>query len=660
MATPDPWLKSLDSLELRLDACRDEDMSDEGDTEPHRTQFTKTLEDVCAVVRDAERKGSPDLPRIVEKAEQILMDAIWYARSAESELPTSSFAHSEDEPLLEDSMEYPGSDLVDALKLFSRMLNAMNPGTGPSIPISNLPGLADAPSWIDSLHPHPLTTRLSRFREGYTPNTTTLTPLAHTIYQARAQLTIDSLASGPWDMSLSSGGSILALSGGSGWKLRDPCLQWYPLGQQSEDSLEGGGMDPGLAQVARYITADESRKLIFLGDDDRVKSFSFNSTTRGRRRDELPNVHTMNSRQFRGPILVLPDGRLARAGKGRAAVWNVDALETHQDKPGELIGPGEVNLEDTWRDNDGDDIELSTGTVPTTSTPFGDPNFSPNVLHLHQPTGHVLFGAHSDDKVSCAMLDLEAGGRIVTRFLGHGGEVAHISTDSRGNPNLFVTACTDGYARMFDVRHPLPVLTFNVEREKSHCGDVVLVHPDGIPTLFTAGTRSHQVKLWDIRAKQCVYELSTGNNDVNGLAWDSATSSLFVATECENMDRMGNRMDYRRARVPRWATWKAAQAAYKRYQEAIERGEAITENTGPVTYDQTVVDSEEGEEDEEWEDDEDDDDMDDEYDDGKRWPKRTFHREDYFGYTYDAGDHMLFRWQFKEIPDCSQLPPSFD
>ena len=47
---------------------------------------------------------------------------------------------------------------------------------------------------------------------------------------------------------------------------------------------------------------------------------------------------------------------------------------------------------------------------------------------------------------------------------------------------MFVTACSDGYARLFDVRRPLPVLTFDTGMQREACADVVLVHPDGIPS----------------------------------------------------------------------------------------------------------------------------------------------------------------------------------
>jgi len=87
-----------------------------------------------------------------------------------------------------------------------------------------------------------------------------------------------------------------------------------------------------------------------------------------------------------------------------------------------------------------------------------------------------------------------------------------------------------------------------------------------------------------------VYELSTGNNAVVGMAWDAGHNSLYAVTECHYMDRLGRNHDYRRAKVPR----------------------------------------EQGSEDDELEGYE-----------GRCWPKRAHHGEDYFGYLFDAGDHRI-------------------
>lgn len=55
---------------------------------------------------------------------------------------------------------------------------------------------------------------------------------------------------------------------------------------------------------------------------------------------------------------------------------------------------------------------------------------------------------------------------------------------SESNLNVFFTACNDGYARLYDLRHPLPALTLNAGKLGEFCNDALLCHPDGIPSAF--------------------------------------------------------------------------------------------------------------------------------------------------------------------------------
>lgn len=113
--------------------------------------------------------------------------------------------------------------------------------------------------------------------------------------------------------------------------------------------------------------------------------------------------------------------------------------------------------------------------------------------------------------------------------------------------------------------------------------------------------------MWDIRAKEAVYELATGNNAVVSMAWDSRHSALYAATECHYMDRMGLNHGYRAARIPRWAD---------EFPEEHEDDEDAEE-----------LDIEEDEDDE--------DDLD------RCWPQGAYHGESYFGYAFDAGEHRI-------------------
>lgn len=69
--------------------------------------------------------------------------------------------------------------------------------------------------------------------------------------------------------------------------------------------------------------------------------------------------------------------------------------------------------------------------------------------------------------------------------------------------------------------------------------------PDTLPVVFSGGTKTEGIKCWDVRASQCVYELSTGNTAVQGIAWSPETSTLYAATECTYKDWIGYHHDYR-------------------------------------------------------------------------------------------------------------------
>ena len=144
--------------------------------------------------------------------------------------------------------------------------------------------------------------------------------------------------------------------------------------------------------------------------------------------------------------------------------------------------------------------------------------------------------------------------------------------------------------------------------------------------IFTGSESRQQIKLWDVRARAVKYELSTGNNSVFRLAWDPIRNSLYAATGCEYMDRMGNHHGYRKAKVPKVP--KAKSEGEEADEVVVEEGE----DDGGEWVDE--------DEDSEEEDEDDDDDDDDDYD-PKNWPERAHHGEDYFGYMFDAGDHRI-------------------
>ncbi|KAG9094810.1 hypothetical protein FS749_011777 [Ceratobasidium sp. UAMH 11750] len=443
--------------------------------------------------------------------------------------------------------------------------------------------------------------------------------LAKIIYDARCEVQSTSISE-PIDIHLSQGNACLAVIGMGGYKQRVPHLEYYLLegSEASSDFPTPHFLKPGLADVAVHATTDESRRLIFVADKHRVKSFAW-AAPNGEIYEEPHPTHTLASGQARGPLAVFPNGTIVKAGVGKVAVWNIDSLGTHGTNGRKIIGSKDRNTrENTWRD-DPEDIEMSSGNLPSSSIQFSG--------HADLAVGRwkPLVQAPSTmlsqiGRCGCATIDLEHEGSVVARYLGHSGTVTDLSV-SAGDPQTFLTACSDGFARLFDTRTPLPVLTFDACQNTDSCDSAVLAHPDGIPTVFSGTDKAEQIKMWDVRAHTPVYELATGNNRVQSLAWDPTRNHLYAATECRYYDWMGYHHEYRYAR--------------RGVREAPVRDE----------------DDEDG-----WVDDDDEDD--DEYTDHGEggWPDNAWHLETHFEYMFDAGDHRVYRYAFKEDPNVSILP----
>ncbi|PIL35408.1 hypothetical protein GSI_02134 [Ganoderma sinense ZZ0214-1] len=678
-----PWTNHLHGLSQHFDEMVEIDGF--GERDPGDKKFTKILHDACHVVWDAEKRSFPDLSGIVEKAHTLVEKAFKYGFADLAMVHPHCYAHSKHAPVVQDSLQMTGSDIIEAVMDF--WTNFDQSGEAPP----KLPDFAKTDPWTKTRQPHPRTTRLARFRDGITLPTSAATPRAHLIYQARATVRAEYMKP-PAAMAISADGEHLFMASSTGYKSRDPSLKHYNLDEDPELDW-GGRQDPGLSNTPDYLALDDERQLVFLADHDRIKSFRWGvppdessaDAARGERKSKskpskrLPNVHTLNSeREYTGPLAVLPGGRIVRAGKGAAAVWNTDQLATHLDTPaGTLLGAGRLNTDNSWREADCAGIEHSAGLPAHAVVRFADePGFQPAAWHVHRPTGWLLCGERScdTDGFACVALDLEHGGRRAARFLGHGHDAEKFAT-SAGEPSVFWTAGGDGFARMFDVRRPLPVLTFDTGGQSEGCADVVFVHPDGIPTLFTGGERTQQIKMWDIRARACVYELSTGNNGVTSMLWDDKHTTLLAASE-------RGYPKYRKARIPRWATWWAIEKSMKEYEKLSQEpgvstdeertaGEAASATNVPADEDVKMEDSETIEDNEsDWEDEESEDedsedgtedskeddyenpkDIDEEYSSDKRWPQQAYHDERFFGYAFDADGSALLRYQFTDEPD---------
>lgn len=280
---------------------------------------------------------------------------------------------------------------------------------------------------------------------------------------------------------------------------RSPGVTVFYPEEEPNDTLKGKRSFIGLDEVAHHGAADDESRLFFVGDSDRVKSYSFWDDEQNARREELLPIHTLDSEGFESAIGALPNGRLARAGRGSIALWNLNELPTHQTAEGGIIGEdlGDDDEEEPFssRRVDTENIERSSGSLPHSVFRLSERNLMISGWHNH-PTARATMlistNDHNNSQFYCRALDLEQEGKCVTRYIGHGGEINEFST-SKGDPNVFVTAANDGFARLFDVRNPLPVLTIAAGVGYENCSSAALCHPDGIPCTFMSSDNPCEV-----------------------------------------------------------------------------------------------------------------------------------------------------------------------
>ncbi|KAF8311616.1 hypothetical protein DL93DRAFT_2083107 [Clavulina sp. PMI_390] len=455
---------------------------------------------------------------------------------------------------------------------------------------------------------------------------------AGALREARCEITSDRIHN---PVQLVLGGGVVVLQGVGGYKERDPTLEILPTDPRliTDKCKAHNVIKTGHIDIACQLAVDGERQLVWTADEKRIKSHHFNfpkpksqPARKGKKRRRVsastsnsqhPSFiarHTFksdtNSSQYRGPIALVSNGaKLLRCGRQGVAIWDVDSAPTHGEDGKEIIGeeidPSDL-LEDSCRNYEDfmGDVEGSSGSPRNSRLKFDAPLGQLNITGwTNDPSNRnkamIVYTGDDDLDYSVFGLDLVTGKRQ-NRYLGHGGSVSQISTLSQNN-NAFLSSCGDGAARLYDVRLSTPVMTMSTTEE--NLDSSVLVSSGGGLYAFVGGTRSQSIKLWDLRAHCAVYELSVGNNSVSSLGWDEEHQTLYAATECEALDRVGYHNNYRWAKAPSW-------------------------------------------EEDQW----------DGEDEEKGWPDNARHDEESFGVVFDAGRHSLFRYAFKDSADVSILP----
>ncbi|TRM66145.1 hypothetical protein BD626DRAFT_546490 [Schizophyllum amplum] len=639
-----PYIKTFEVIKRKRDKLvvklQGEDASDDDDK-----KLIALMKDICTVVRDASRapNASEVLPEVLEAAEKLLDGTIMMAYDAcevYDFLP--SYAHTEDgsAPFVQDPTREANliGSLGDPLIQLMQRVLGLPPQKGGSLP-STIPQHRDFNS---TPKPHKNTSPLARFRDQeFIPRIPATAPVAQAVYYGCCSISSEEHVPPPSRIITAPGMDALLMTGSNGWKLRDPFVCNYDLASVSgwKGTPDSETISTGLLDIAYHVALDPTRKLAWAADDSRAKSFSLDDET------SLLPVHTLRCTR-KGPLAIVDNGaRVLRGGVGGIDVWNMDGLPTHGPEGDKRIGKGKISIENSWRDPDDleEAIERSTGTPRTSSI-----DFNGTIEQWHFPSWWSTAGAlkaltAGNNRSAVVARDLRDQGKVTMRYVGHGGDLCTI-TSSDADPNSFLTSASDGIVRLFDVRQPLPQLSVDSGEASERTYSALYIHMDGIPVIFTGGSHKTQgIKVWDPRAKKLVYELATGNNCVNSLAWDAPRSTLYAATECDNMDRMGTTHDYRQARI-----------RDDDFGINDRRGQPPREPK--VKKDRRDKDAMDEDEDEDDDDDEDGSVDEDEYDNELGWPERSYHNEAYFGYAWDCGDHRLIRYKFGLDADATVVP----
>ncbi|CCA76996.1 hypothetical protein PIIN_10981 [Serendipita indica DSM 11827] len=293
---------------------------------------------------------------------------------------------------------------------------------------------------------------LARFKFGYrSPNSVNTSQAAFSVFNACTEIYTNTMAL-PIALYLAPGGHHLASLHAGGYKYRTPRLWVYQTDQTNNESFSSPiRVNVGLTEPASHVITDEARILVFAADSDRITSYEYSVVSEGYRQTTKP-VHTFNcsfqSKEYSEPLALLPNGRMPRTGRG-GSVWAIDTALTQGDTGRDPIGE-EMSVEDVWR-YDYEEVECSEGSLVSTRVTFEDGSVSPGAFAKHPSTPTTIIyrsaAGSGDNTCSCISIDIENNGKNAATYLGHSG-ILHAVNTSVGDPNTFLTGCSDGIARL--------------------------------------------------------------------------------------------------------------------------------------------------------------------------------------------------------------------
>ncbi|VDC05495.1 unnamed protein product [Peniophora sp. CBMAI 1063] len=548
------------------------------------TQLGHSLGIVCDVVRSAsqdDRLQPSDLDTVVERAAAIENTLIDLSFGKDSEDGNTDIVcgnvlreHSNASRFANSVGAGTTSMMMPLFQAFAKMAARMaNEAAGKTGNTSD--GLSEerineifsgkpATPYKDTPKPSPYTSPLARFgSEPTIPDPDATASLsARAFVEARCEIGSNGIGR-PVNMLLA--GDTLILLGEDIWKDRGCSLSIRDLTSDGSGSnFNYRERTYGLrSDGGPQVTVDGSRKLIYNGADRVINAYRYGHGS------SKKVVFALDTKGYQGILGLADDGaKVLRTGSAGLGVWDVSSTS-----------------------KDGSQVSFTS----VKSEAFADiANFG--VMAEHPSNARERLVGSCEYAYFVSSVDIDSG-RVAARYVGHNRGVTAFAS-SRDDPHSFVTASSDGGVRFYDARMAAPTYAIQHLEGGDNIQSVLYEHIGGHPFIIIGGSKSQQIKIWDASARAPLYELSTGNNTVEALAWDGSRNQLFAATSCEYLGHYGTAFDYRQARF----------------------GEDVPRH---------------------WE---------------KAWPKQAYHNEESFGHPFDCGSHRLLCYCFKVEPDTSVLP----
>eukprot|EP01083_Nonionella_stella_P047140 126195_1 len=368
------------------------------------------------------------------------------------------------------------------------------------------------------------------------------------------------------DYSIDCAGDLFAVTGGSGWKYRDPvfCNYWIDPASNEAQVVTGGNM--GFSSPGWMVFCDTIHSRFWNSGDHRVKCTLPVENGKLKRNEkealrceyilDISAIPGNNKRLFTTQDHVF----VYSSRKGAFFQWTLNNLNKHKtdycveagdcgDDDDDIPDVDEHGIETVKSDimeNTSSDlefvkVEVSGGQKYENVFAFKEFAGTHSSISGSIDDGDVSNMFLSDDNViySYDMNQQTANGIL----LGHHSDVFMPFRQHLLDKHMLISY-DYGIVKVWDTRTCSAEISIKGSgSDEVNCGIGfdICGHP-----FVVCGGRDECVTVWDIRKvntenNAALYEITTGNNMVCDMTWHKASKSLFVATECLYIDRLGGR-----------------------------------------------------------------------------------------------------------------------